>query len=35
MEDKLQKYCALVERVKGSYPSFDPEDDMQKLRLYW
>lgn len=35
MEDKLQKYHALVERVKASYPPHNPADDLQKLRLYW
>ena len=35
MNDKKIRYLDLIERVKESYPPYDPADDGQKLRLYW
>ena len=35
MNDKKKRYLDLIERVKESYPPYDPADDGQKLRLYW
>ena len=35
MNDKKKRYLDLIERVKESYPPYDPADCGQKLRLYW
>ena len=35
MNDKKKRYLDLIERVKESYPPYDPADDGQQLRLYW
>ena len=35
MNDKKKRYLDLIERVKDSYPPYDPAYDGQKLRLYW
>lgn len=35
MDNKQRRYDQLIEKVKASYPSLDPEDKGKELRLYW